>query len=293
VYTTNGGSQWVRASVQGFDELGHVMAVAFADLSTGWAAGGNDEFAGSRGVIARSTDGGRTWQQQFEVTDFTFNGLEAIDTQTAFAVGAFDFVGGGLVLRTTDGGQSWQDVTPAAAGFRDVFFVDASTGWIVGSSIYKTTNGGANWTRQYGTGASELDAISFADQMNGWATGYGNLVLHTTDGGAHWVAQEVGAPPLTAITGVTAVNATTAWIAGWYGFAAATTDAGQTWHPARIAGAETVDFEDALFLDAQRGWVGGNIGIWKRSVGTELATCAQSGEHGSAVLTDSPAACRQ
>jgi photosystem II stability/assembly factor-like uncharacterized protein len=267
VYTTNGGMQWVRASVDGFDVFGHIMAVAFADTSTGWAAGGNDEFAGSRGAISRSTDGGHTWQQQFEVTDFTFNGLETIDTQTAFAVGAFDLVGGGLVLRTTDGGLSWQDVTPISAGFRDVFFIDTSTGWVAGPSIYKTIDGGSSWTRQFGDDASELEAISFSDPLNGWATGFNNLVLHTTDGGQTWATQNVGAPPVTAITGVTAINSTTAWIAGWNGFVAQTRDGGQTWRQQSIAGAEQVDFEDALFLDAQQGWVGGNIGIWQHSRG--------------------------
>ena len=77
--------------------------------------------------------------------------------------------------------------------------------------------------------------------------------------------QNVGAPPVTAITGVTAVNSTTAWVAGWNGFVAQTRNGGQTWKKETIAGAEGIDFEDALFLDAQSGWVGGNIGIWKRS----------------------------
>jgi len=262
VFTTNGGTQWVRAWVQGFDTLGKVMDIAFADASIGWAAGGNQGFSENRGVLSRSTDGGRSWTPQLEVTDFTFKGLETINTQTAFAVGAFDFVGGGLVLRTTNGGLSWQNVTPASDGFRDVFFINSSTGWVVGSSIYKTTNGGLSWARQYAEDA-ELDAISFSDPLRGWATGYNNLVLRTTDGGRHWVPQNVNAPPVTAITGVTAVNSTTAWIAGWYGFVAQTTNGGNTWRQEQIAGAEQVDFEDACFTGAQRGWVGGNIGIWK------------------------------
>lgn len=264
VYTTNGGVQWIRVSVRGFDVFGHLMAVAFANRSTGWAAGGNDQFSGSRGIISRSTDGGRSWRPQVLVPDFTFNGLEAINPQTAVAAGSFDFVGGGLVARTTDGGATWQDVTPAADGYRDVFFINQTTGWLVGSNIYKTTNGGLTWAKIYGTDASELDAISFSGPLNGWATGYNNLVLHTTDGGQTWVTQDVGAPPVTAITGVTAVDSNTARIAGWYGFVAVTRDGGQTWHQERIAGAEQVDFEDAFFLDAERGWVGGNIGLWKR-----------------------------
>jgi len=264
-YTINGGRQWIRATVQGFDVFGQIMAVAFADNSTGWAGGNDTFFGGSRGVLSRSSNGGKTWQEQLEISDFTFNGLETIDTLTAFAVGGFDFTGGGLVLRTTDGGIFWQDVTPVSAGFRDVFFIDTSTGWIVGSSIYKTSDGGSTWTKQYGDSSSELDAISFSDPLNGWATGFNNLVLHTTNGGQTWVQQSVGAPPVTAITGVTAVNSTTAWIAGWNGFVAQTRNGGQSWRQEGVTGAEGVGFEDALFLDAQTGWVGGNIGIWKRT----------------------------
>jgi hypothetical protein len=152
--------------------------------------------------------------------------------------------------------------TPASEGFCDVFFIDASTGWIVGSSIYKTTDGGSSWTKHYGDSSSELDAISFFDPLNGWATGFNILVLHTTDGGQTWVPQNVGAPPVTAFTGVTAVNSTTAWVAGWNGFVAQTRNGGQTWKKETIAGAEGIDFEDALFLDAQSGRVGWTIGIW-------------------------------
>ena len=181
--------------------------------------------------------------------------MEAIDRRTAVAVGSYDFVGGGLVLRTADGGTNWQDVTPAGQGFRDVFFINASTGWIVGAGIYKTTDGGLHWTKEYGTDATEFDAISFSDPLHGWATGYNNLVLHTANGGRSWVAQDVGAPPVTAITGVTAIDAKKAWIAGWYGFVAVTTDRGRSWRQEQIRGTGEVSFEDALFVDASR-WMG-------------------------------------
>ena len=263
-YTVNGGRQWLRATVQGFDVFGKIMAVAFADTSNGWAAGSNAFFGGSSGVLSHSMDGGKTWREQLEISDFTFNGLETIDALTAFAVGGYDFVGGGLVLRTVDGGLSWQDVTPASAGFRNVFFLDANTGWVVGPSIYKTTNGGTSWTQQFGNSSTEFNAISFFDSQNGWAVGFNNLLLHTTDGGQTWTSQDAGAPPVTAINGVTAIGPTTAWIAGWNGFVAQTSNSGLTWQRERIAGTREVDFEDAHFLDANTGWVGGSIGIWQR-----------------------------
>ena len=168
-----------------------------------------------------------------------------------------------MVLRTTTGGTTWQTVTPDGRGFRDVYFADASTGWIVGFEIYKTTDGGAHWTRQWESGGeSLLDAVSFADARNGWATGYDGLVLHTTNGGRTWTPQSVGAPAGTAVLGVTAVSADTAWIAGSGAFVAKTTNGGETWN--REAIATGTHFEDALFLTARRGWVGGSIGIWAR-----------------------------
>jgi len=48
------------------------------------------------------------------------------------------------------------------------------------------------------TAVRRLDAISFFDPLNGWATGFNNLILHTTDGGQAWVLQNVGAPPVNA-----------------------------------------------------------------------------------------------
>ena len=274
-YTTNGGVQWERASVSGFDVYGHLNDVGFPTMMNGWAVGWNDVFPnGSRGLICRSDDGGRSWRQQHEITDFFFEGVEAINDQLAFAVGGYEFGQGGLVLRTVNGGSTWDDVTPnGSGGFRDVFFLNSSTGWIAGSAIYKTTNGGTTWTRQYL--GNEMSSIAFADAQNGWAVGYAGTVLHTTDGGQTWIPQSIVADPLTAVTCVSVINPTTAWIAGWFGFVAYTTDGGATWHNETVPGGELVDFEDIRFTDAQQGWVGGNIGIWHRAgAGPQLSVIA-------------------
>ena len=79
-----------------------------------------------------------------------------------------------------------------------------------------------------------------------------------------WASQNVGAPPVTALNGITVMNGSTALVAGWNGFVARTNDAGNTWRRESIPGTADVDFEDTLFLDPQHGWVGGNIGIWAR-----------------------------
>ena len=266
-YTVNGGRHWNRATVQGFDVYGFIAGVGFADESRGWAVGGNEFFGGSYGAISRSDDGGKTWQWQYRLEERTLNAIAAIDRQKAVAVGTNNFAGGGgVVLRTTNGGSTWQDVTPDERGFRDVFFANATTGWIVGFEIYQTTDGGAHWTRQWESGGETLlDAVSFADAKNGWATGYGGVVLHTTNGGRTWTPQSADEPAGTAILGVTAINAKTAWIAGSGGFAAKTINGGAAWNRETVTGAGGTDFEDTIFVSAKRGWVGGNIGIWART----------------------------
>ena len=265
VYTVNGGRKWDRAVVQGFDVYGAINGVGFADASRGWAVGDNEFFGGSYGAISRSNDGGKTWQLQYQIPDVAFTGISVVDRQTAFAVAVNEFAGGGgLVVRTTNGGTTWQQVTPNGRGFFGVHFVSATTGWVVGREIYKTTDGGAHWTKQFDDADTVLDAVSFADAKNGWATGYGGVVLHTTNGGTTWTPQSTGAPTGTAVLGVTAVSASTALIAGSGGFVARTTNDGGTWTRESLPGAPA-DLEDVLFIDAKRGWVGGFIGIWGRA----------------------------
>jgi photosystem II stability/assembly factor-like uncharacterized protein len=56
VYTLTGGRQWIRATVGGFDAFGKIMALAFANTSTGWAGGNDAFFGGSNGIVcARPT----------------------------------------------------------------------------------------------------------------------------------------------------------------------------------------------------------------------------------------------
>jgi photosystem II stability/assembly factor-like uncharacterized protein len=65
---------------------------------------------------------------------------------------------GGTILRTTDGGQTWvsraiPDTTNLA--FRDIHAEDADTAWVLTNNnspnarIYKTVDGGANWTLEH------------------------------------------------------------------------------------------------------------------------------------------------
>jgi photosystem II stability/assembly factor-like uncharacterized protein len=81
----------------------------------------------------------------------------------------------------------------------DVFFINSSTGWIVGGNgtILKTTNGGDTWTPQNSGTDQELSAVHFVNENIGWATGGGLTakpapLLKTTDGGDTWQSLSYG-----------------------------------------------------------------------------------------------------
>ena len=78
---------------------------------------------------------------------------------------------------------------------QDVHFVSADLGWLVGDDgmIYKTEDGGLEWTQQNSGTTKDLCKIFFVDENVGWA-GVGNnylggeagSILRTTNGGETW-----------------------------------------------------------------------------------------------------------
>jgi hypothetical protein len=96
-----------------------------------------------------------------------------------------DYTSQAWVYLTQDGGQSWvPSLLPAAPG--PVHFATPSTGWqIAGGKLYRSENGGKNWTALKNvTWSGEM---SFIDAKIGWIAAkkedqYG-LVM-TLDGGS-------------------------------------------------------------------------------------------------------------
>jgi len=190
------------------------MARAFRQLwggfNSGVCLGGPDTvwIAADGGRIRHTRDGGATWITQATpdpVRDQLHSVFFLSDQLHGWAVGDR-----GHVIATADGGITWSvvariDDPTLAPGTRanlwDVFFVDATTGWLCGNHLLmKTTNGGTSWATLVTAPALEIYSLHFIQQggeLRGVAAAEPNTVLLTADaGGLLWDVQQLIDPAL-------------------------------------------------------------------------------------------------
>ncbi len=216
--------------------------------------------------------------------------LQAVSAPTALVAWVSGHVA--AVLRTTNGGESWERLTvPGAAAdslqFRDVHAVDANMAYLLAagpgarSRIYKTTDGGRSWLRQFtNTDSSAFyDCFAFWDDKRGLtfsdAVAGRFIVRVTEDGGSHWTAvPEDALPP--ALAGEGAFAASGACVVAladrfaWIGTGAADTarvlatrDGGRSWRivATPIVGGNAAGIAALAFRDTLQGMaLGGNLG---------------------------------
>ncbi len=102
------------------------------------------------------------------------------------------------VRKTTDGGSTWTNANPNPGVINgdvyNIWALDANNALLTTSPgatfIYRTTNGGTNWTQVFTQAGGFIDAIVMTNATTGYA--YGDPVSarwslwKTTDGGATW-----------------------------------------------------------------------------------------------------------
>jgi len=216
--TTDGGATWSSSSVIAPtvpDSSGvGLTSITCPTVTVCTAVGDEIQEMGSplpvpviSGVIATSSDGGRTWSAQTSPDDFMYavGCLTSANCVTGSA-------GGLLHLQTTDGGGTWSvtpisvpglNAWPDAISCPDSLHCTAAGLLENGGSptpdtpLISTSDGGNTWSLEStDAGHLELEAVSCPTVSVCWAAGgkvpgggnvsTGSIVLHTLTGGVAW-----------------------------------------------------------------------------------------------------------
>lgn len=199
----------------------NLYGVSFVTSDLGWVSG-------AFGTIARTVDGGKTWERQASNATESLYSVDFVDERLGWVVGrtgtivhtenggadwkpqkspsdkhlfSVDFVDGtfgiavgdwGVILVTEDGGRTWNDRSLTEdLILNSISVVDRKTALIAGEigSLFRTDDGGRTWTRLDGGLDKTLFGIRCVDAQRCWAVGIDAIVLRTTDGGATWAVR--------------------------------------------------------------------------------------------------------
>jgi photosystem II stability/assembly factor-like uncharacterized protein len=213
-------------------------------------------------------------------------GVSVLSNQVAWASGTH-----GTYLRTTNGGNSWQAAqVPGAEAldFRDVEAFSADFAYLLSagpgdqSRIYKTTDAGKTWARQFANENPKgfFDCMAFWNHDHGIAVGdpvadkSGKLrfeLIATEDGGKNWnPIPSDSLPPAIEGEGAFAASGTCIAVQGnanvWFATGGKvarvfhSTNAGKTWTVAgtpMIHGPDSAGIFSIAFRDATHGVIAG------------------------------------
>jgi len=169
--------------------------VFFVGSTTGWCAGRD-------GIIIHTSDGGNTWVEQYSTVQTFIVSLFFLDKNLGWALTIRDTPPfGTTVLETTNGGEEWipTDYPEDNVFMNTIFYFDSLNGWIGGSKIAGTTDGGLSWVdANIDSGfVSNLPVLNFNfySRQFGYACGgfidLAGVIWRTTDFGLNWSSMGV------------------------------------------------------------------------------------------------------
>ncbi|MEZ4691988.1 MAG: YCF48-related protein [Ignavibacteria bacterium] len=201
----------------------------------------------------KSTDAGDTWiintqagnSEPFFGSGGTLDLVTAwfFDANTGFVGGSnSDTTGNSYIQRTTNGGQTFTRIPlnngSGAASIRDIFFLNASTGYICGNQnlrLMKTTNGGLNWinVQNLPIEPNSFKSIYATDENNIFIgtdyNGTSGKILKTTNGGLTWNTDILPGTTGFTVNDILFKDSNTGYVAAGNSYFAFTTNAGISW----------------------------------------------------------------
>lgn len=142
-----------------------------------------------------------------------------------------------LITQTTN--DRWMLLSNGVGDyFRDFHFLDEDHGWgVTKHSLWKTDNGGRNWTEirtastvkllEHYEPQETLERVQFLTRSEGWVV-EGSYLIHTTDGGASWQKHK---PDNVLVRSFRFLNSENGWLVGQWLQLPTKSEEVETWHP--------------------------------------------------------------
>lgn len=207
------------------DSSGGVWRMDFADEHRGIAVG-------YRGVMLRSSDGGKTWARMPPLVSKFLQAVDHVQDGTWFVVGQPRY-GGPSIFRSTDDGVTWRACACASRGMMQDVHFNGKVGMIVGGNVMvRTTDGGTTWARvHHDLTRVALRGVRVMDATTAIAVGHGGIIIRTVDGGTTW--SRIPAGTSETLYALDAIGRTAVAV-GMGGTMVVTDDAGLTWRALRV-----------------------------------------------------------
>jgi len=164
-------------------------------------------------------------------------------------------------------------IVAGETGAGDIFFNSATNGYLAGSKVYRSTDGGTTWNPLLSN--SNLYNLAVTNDGKAFFAGQTNTIIKTIDGGSNFVNTVIGITP-TDIFFTDNNNGFAIAHNGLY----STVDAGLNWSKITTTGLPSSSFYFSLhLLNNTTGWIVTQGGVY-RSAGS-LATWQQATINGS------------
>jgi predicted CXXCH cytochrome family protein len=194
--TTNAGATWA-SQASGTTQNLNAVACSASNPNYGIAVG-------AQGTIRFTVDGSAwaaaTTVPALSATDnmVAVSYASTSSTEIAYiAVGHAANNGHPSILRTANHGQTWTAVASMnqpPSGIRFAPAPSSSIGWASAAAgfVYKTVDGGLNWTTQTTPITTAFTGISAVTSQSAFAVGSSGVIAQTANGGTTWLTQNSG-----------------------------------------------------------------------------------------------------
>jgi photosystem II stability/assembly factor-like uncharacterized protein len=258
IKTIDGGERWDTLFSDYFEEFTDLF---FPSLQKGFIVA--EDFSNNYGVLKKTTDGGKTWDDQWFpeiIEDIAFT-----DSLTGFILTKTG------LLKTYDGGISWESkltgLSYSPIYRKKIEFPSYDVGYLScvqytppNGPLYKSTDGGNTWSVVTGNIPLIISGLSFPSVDTGFLRTPQGLLCKTVDGGVNWdtANSEFNQWPFIFFNGSTglAIGLTYSGVSG--SEIDRTNDGGRSWEP-MTSNVTQSWFYDSDFPSSRVGYIVGGF----------------------------------